>query len=125
MAKAVDIDFGRKYLAEVRRLDRRWHHAIEEFIAAKMTGTALGKRDKATGQRPDGTVVPELRARCVRHYKLHAREADPLLIYQELEGGRRIVLIAIKRHDEIFHGREREFLDRYEGDLVPPGTSSR
>lgn len=102
---------------------KRQRSAIQKkvivFLRRKKRGEQILGKERNSGYRPDGSVVyqPYVDLR-FRHY--HLGNPDPILVFQQLEEGRRLRLIAIVRHSEAFHGNERNFLERHGDDVEQP-----
>ena len=114
--QTLRVELAPGFRDDLKRQQPAVQRSVAAFIRRKARGERIRGKEKASGYRDDGTIANrefvDLR---LRHF--HIGEPDPLLVYQLLDDGHRLRLIAIVRHDDIFRGNERDFLDAYDDDL--------
>lgn len=115
-ARVVRVELSPGFRENLKRQPSAIQHQVAAFVRRKARGERIRGKEKASGYRADGTVVDQ-RFVDLRLHHYHIGEPDPLLVYQLLDDGHRLRLIAIVRHDDIFRGNERDFLDAYDDDL--------
>jgi hypothetical protein len=115
--RVLRVELSPGFRDDLKRQPRTIQRAVADFIRRKSRGEHIHGKEKASGYRADGSVVNQAFVDLRLHH-FHIGDPDPLLVYQLRERDRRLRLIAIVDHDDIFRGNERDFLDRYDDDLA-------
>lgn len=87
----------------------RWKDAGSDEAACPFSA------DKPSGHRPNGTDFSKYINAGIRHCHLDLVGTEPLLAYRQFEAERRILMLCVTSHAEMFEGNEKHFFKRVRG----------